>query len=83
MPRSRTVGAHLLRGLCAFALVAAALAGSGAYPTLRAAAALGALLLWRGCPACWLVGLVQAWRHRTAAKRPSSARSPSLPSHQP
>lgn len=61
---SHSVGIHLLRGAAAFALLLAALL-MGDLPLLpRLAAFGGALLLMRGCPACWLLGLAETWRRR-------------------
>src|SRR3982751_6625608 len=56
---SRSVGIHLLRGRCAAALLLAALLLNSVHPGLRLVAVAGALLLFRGCPMCWLVGLFE------------------------
>jgi len=54
---SRSIGIHLLRGAGAVMLIALGLAlGSmWLWPPLI----LGAALLLRGCPMCWLVGLFE------------------------
>ena len=53
---------HLLRGLAAAALIAAALLPPGG-PTWTAILLLpAAMLLLRGCPMCWLLGLAERVR---------------------
>ena len=63
---SRTLAAHVLRGLAAVAAIAWAYRHQGENPVLAVAAGLGALVALRGCPVCWTIGLVetgvQAWR---------------------
>ena len=61
---SRSVGVHLLRGAVAFVLVLAALLLDGLPLLPRLAAFGGAVLLMRGCPACWLMGLVETWQQK-------------------
>ncbi len=59
---STSVSIHLLRGLAALTLIIGALHFSS-YGTLGLVFALlafiGAILLLRGCPMCWLVGLIE------------------------
>ena len=61
---SRTVAAHLARGLLGFGLVALAVIGFGRFgwPVLLAAP----LAVWafRGCPMCWTVGLFETLSRR-------------------
>ncbi|MDR0205094.1 MAG: hypothetical protein LBJ40_23430 [Delftia acidovorans] len=66
---SRSVGTHLLRGAAAMALLLAAMLLDGLPPLPRLAAFGGALLLMRGCPACWLVGLFQTWQQEAGKGR--------------
>lgn len=54
---SRTVAEHLLRGVLGLVLVVVALAQAGAHPAALLLA-LPAVVLWRGCPTCWALGLV-------------------------
>ena len=61
---SRSVGEHLLRGAAAFALLLAALLMDDLPLLARLAAFGGAVLLMRGCPMCWLVGLFETWGRR-------------------
>lgn len=65
---SSSVSIHLLRGAAAFALIAAALYFKLLGPMGSGMALIGAFLLLRGCPMCWLVGLVE-----TIARRRSPA----------
>ena len=59
---SRSITIHLLRGVAAALLLGLALwPGPG---WLRAGALLGAVLLMRGCPMCWLLGLFETVRRR-------------------
>ena len=65
---SRTVPEHLLRGIAAVALAVFAI-WTFASPALLSgalalAAVIGAVFLLRGCPMCWLVGLVETVAHR-------------------
>lgn len=62
---SKTLAEHVLRGLVGFACVLGAMT---AWPVSlpgwlellgRAALAIGALVSLRGCPMCWLYGLVE------------------------
>jgi hypothetical protein len=56
---SSSVSIHLLRGAAALALVAAVLYFNSFGPIGSSLALLGALLLLRGCPMCWLMGLFE------------------------
>lgn len=82
---STSVTVHLLRGLGAAALLAAALLLAEAPLLLRFAGALGAFALMRGCPMCWAVGLFEAVSRRQRARRPKvpAADSPSPFTPQP
>ena len=59
---SRSVGTHLLRGAAAMAFMIAAVLLDSLSLLPRLAAFGGAVLLLRGCPVCWLVGLFQTWQ---------------------
>lgn len=64
---STSITEHLLRGLCAAALIGFTLLGTDFPKLWRVLAAAGALLLMRGCPMCWLMGLFETlMRHRRA-----------------
>jgi len=74
---SAFLGAHMMRGAVAAALLAWAIFHQTSHPWLSLGAGVAALVALRGCPMCWTVGLVetlsQRWRHKSV-KSPS--RSP-------
>lgn len=53
------LGAHLMRGAAAAALLAGAIVHQTAHPWLSLGLAGAALVALRGCPMCWTVGLVE------------------------
>lgn len=57
---------HLLRGAGAFALIAVAMRLSAGHSWVGPPAVVGALLLLRGCPMCWLIGLLERLSARKA-----------------
>jgi hypothetical protein len=61
---STSVIQHVLRGIGALALHACAALVFQAYPLWALLPLAGALLLMRGCPMCWLVGLFEAIAQR-------------------
>jgi hypothetical protein len=67
MSCNRAVSAHLLRGLGAVTLLAAAFVFGGEQTWLLPPLLLGALVLLRGCPMCWLVGLFEVIGRRRGA----------------
>jgi hypothetical protein len=71
---SRSVGIHLLRGVAAICGLLAAALADGMHPTLRPVAVAGAFVMLRGCPMCWLVGLLQTLARRGEARRSTSIR---------
>jgi len=54
---------HLLRGVGGMALLFAALHFAGTTPLLALLLAAGALVALRGCPTCYLIGLVEILSH--------------------
>lgn len=65
---SSSLPVHLLRGGGAIAAFVGAVALFGAFPTIAGAAASGgmmlaAIMLLRGCPMCWLIGLFETIGH--------------------
>ena len=56
---SAFLGAHLMRGAAAAALLAWAIVHQTAHPWLSLGAGVAALVALRGCPMCWTVGLVE------------------------
>jgi hypothetical protein len=71
---SRSVSGHLLRGAVAFTLLYFAISHQHAQPVGAILAAVLALVLMRGCPVCWMVGLVE-----TAVERVKAFRHPPAP----
>lgn len=65
---SRSIGIHLLRGVGAVTLIALAVYLGIDRPLLSVPLLLGAVLLLRGCPMCWLIGLVETIGKKRAAK---------------
>jgi fatty acid desaturase len=61
---STSVTQHLLRGAAAAALLACAVALFQTHIFWALLAVGGALLLMRGCPMCWLMGLFEAIARR-------------------
>lgn len=71
---SNSVGRHLGRGAAALVLMAAAFGLHGLVAgwtgtVLSLLAVLGAFVLMRGCPMCWLMGLFQALQAGRTGKR--------------
>lgn len=64
---SRSITLHLLRGAAAALLLGLALWPGLLDGWLRACAMIGAVLLMRGCPMCWLLGLFETLRRRFRA----------------
>ena len=56
---SAFLGAHLMRGAAAAALLAFAIVQQTAHPWASLSAGIAALVALRGCPMCWTVGLVE------------------------
>ena len=56
---SRSVTAHLLRGVIAAVLLPWAMANASSQPLLALVSVAAAVIAMRGCPMCWLVGLVE------------------------
>ena len=61
---SRSVPEHLLRGAAGAVLLVAAIVLAGPLGPLSLLLLVPTVLLWRGCPTCWALGLVQT-RERT------------------
>ena len=65
---SAHLGAHLLRGATAAALVYWAVSHQEAHPIGTLLAGLAALVALRGCPMCWTVGLIETLAARRRAR---------------
>jgi len=73
---SAFLGAHLMRGAAAAALLAWAIVQQTAHPWLSLGAGVAALVALRGCPMCWTVGLVATL---SQGRRDSTAERASVP----
>ena len=56
---SRTIAAHMLRGVIAAALIAWALLHQSSEPVFAVVAGVVAVAAMRGCPMCWTIGLLE------------------------
>ena len=61
---SRSVSIHLLRGFGAIVLIALAVLYGGEQVWLLPPLLIGAIILMRRCPTCWLLGLAEAVKTR-------------------
>lgn len=61
---STSVSVHLLRGAAALGLIFAAIYLSSYGVVWSALAGLGAIVLLRGCPMCWLMGLSETMQRK-------------------
>ena len=66
MFKSRSVAGHLVRGILGFGFLAIALLYAPVLGWWTLAPAAGALVCLRGCPMCWIVGLIETVLHRKA-----------------
>ena len=74
---STSIGVHLLRGLGAASLLALSWYVGARQPAFTLAIIpmlIGAVLLLRGCPMCWLMGLLEAVSTRKAGTTPERRR---------
>ena len=62
---STSIRWHLLRGIAALIAIGVALRFGIDHPVVAIFAVLSAMLLLRGCPMCWLLGLFERIRQRT------------------
>ncbi len=56
---SRTVVAHMVRGLIAATLIVCVLILQSTEPAFAVAAGVAAVVAMRGCPLCWALGLFE------------------------
>jgi hypothetical protein len=56
---SKTVAAHMLRGVIAAALITWAVMHQWSHPAFAVAASVMAIVAMRGCPLCWTLGLLE------------------------
>ncbi len=67
---SRSVSIHLLRGVAAIAAIVLAVIYGQDRIWLAAPLLIGAVVLMRGCPMCWLTGLFETMAARSDKQRP-------------
>jgi hypothetical protein len=63
---STSIGWHLVRGLLALVCIGTALHYGGPHPLAGFACGVAAFALLRGCPMCWLLGLIDRLQRKTA-----------------
>jgi hypothetical protein len=68
MFKSRSVVEHIIRGALGFGLLTVGLIYAPVLGWWTVALLAGALLSFRGCPMCWIAGLVETVLHRKARK---------------
>ena len=68
---SRNIPQHLIRGILAALLIAMALSPVPWWMAVPAVVA--AMVLMRGCPMCWLIGLVMTIANRVGIRNTGSA----------
>lgn len=61
---SPSLGQHLLRRALALLLLGAAIHLQDTQPAWAVAAAVGAVVAFRGCPMCWAIGLLETLRQQ-------------------
>ena len=66
---SKTIAAHLARGVIAAALIAWALVHQSSDPAFAVAAGVVAVVAMGGCPLCWTVGLFATIGETIRARR--------------
>lgn len=77
---SRTLIEHILRGVAAAGLIGVAITTGAENPLVSGAALLVALVLMRGCPMCWTVGMIETLvlRRRTRCACDEAAKAQPL-----
>ena len=64
---------HLGRGLIAALGVVGALWMAPTFPLLAALLGVGAFVVFRGCPMCWMMGFLEIWRDARQQERSKCA----------
>lgn len=67
---SRSVTAHLIRGTIAVVLIEWAILQWSSSPVFAVAAGVLAIVVMRGCPGCWMVGLFETMGQIGRARHP-------------
>ena len=66
---SKTITAHLMRGLIAAALIAWAVVHQMSHPVFALTAGVLAVVAMKGCPLCWTLGLAATIVERVNGRR--------------
>jgi hypothetical protein len=61
---SKSIAMHLLRGVAAVTLIVYAYRIGDDQPALSIVAGIAAVVMLRGCPACWMIGLIETIRQQ-------------------
>ena len=61
---SRSIAAHVVRGVIAAVLITWAVLDQSSNPAFAAAASVAAVVAMKGCPLCWTLGLVETISER-------------------
>ena len=69
MLASRTIAAHMVRGVVAAALIIFAVLLQSSNPAFAVAAGILAVIAMRGCPLCWTLGLFETIGESIRARR--------------
>ena len=67
MVASKTLSAHIARGIIAAALIIWAFSHQSSHPGIAVAAGVVAFFAMRGCPMCWTLGLIATIAQRLDA----------------
>jgi len=78
MSCNRSLYAHLLRGAGAVVLLVLGFVYANAVPWLLPVLLVGSVVLLRGCPMCWLMGLFEAMSARRSGGGHTNFRSSNL-----
>jgi hypothetical protein len=70
---SRSIAAHLGRGLAGIAAITAAFVMADSHPLGSLVTLAAALLAFRGCPTCWTLGLIETVVARVRGRPAPSA----------
>jgi hypothetical protein len=65
---SKTIAAHMVRGLIAAALIAWAVGHQSSDTVFAVAAVVVAVVAMRGCPLCWTMGLCETVASRRGGR---------------
>ena len=70
---SKSLVAHIVRGMIAAVLITWALLHQLSNPAFAVAAGVVALVVMRGCFLCWTIGLLETVGHKIKARRSASS----------